>query len=521
MFNMAEQTHFNENDKKLFLTKGITQETITTQIGIFKRGIPYLKLAAAATPEKGIKVFGDAEIEQLCTLYEKAIPNIDVLKFVPASGAASRMFKDMFTLMENDEKGQVDEKSALKIKKFFQDLPRYAFYPKLKEIMTQAGEDFENVLTKQDYATIAGYILNEKGLNYASTPKALIKFHNYGDEVRTSLEEHLVEGAQFCRNTQGETHLHFTLSPEHKQGVIGLLSRVVPTYSARYNTTYHISYSEQKPSTDTIAVDMNNEPFREADGQLLFRPAGHGALIENLNDCKEPLIFIKNIDNIVPDRLRAETICYKKVIGGLLIKLKDKVAHYLHLFEQGQPDSPLLYEAAVFAREELLINITQEVYHNPQVLYTFLKSKLNRPIRVCGMVVNAGEPGGGPFWVENPKDKTLSLQIVESSQIDMGNEVQKNILKHATHFNPVDLVCWVYDYKGNKFDLTHFVDTDTGFISQKSKDGRELKALELPGLWNGAMADWITVFVDVPLITFNPVKTIDDLLRKEHEAITQ
>ncbi|OPZ99706.1 MAG: hypothetical protein BWY70_00898 [Bacteroidetes bacterium ADurb.Bin408] len=518
---MAEKFKLSEIDRKQILEKGISDDIIEQQLEIFRQGIPYLKLAAAATPENGIKVFDEAEIEHLCATYEKATADINVLKFVPASGAASRMFKDMFTLKENYEKGKIDEKSAFKIKNFFQELPHFAFYNELKKIMTTAGEDFDKALITQDYATIAGFILGEKGLNYASTPKALIKFHNYGDEVRTSLEEHLVEGALFCRNAKGETHLHFTLSPEHKQAVIGLLDKVVPTYSARYNTTYHISYTEQKPSTDTIAVDLANEPFREADGKLLFRPAGHGALIENLNDCKEALIFIKNIDNIVPDRLRGETIRYKKMIGGLLLKLKDKVAHYLQLFEQGQPIDSVLYEAADFAKEELFISIADALYNNPQNLFAFLKSKFNRPLRVCGMVVNAGEPGGGPFWVENPSDKSLSLQIVESSQVDMKNEQQKDILMHATHFNPVDLVCWVYDYKGNKFNLTQFVDPNTGFISQKSKDGRELKALELPGLWNGAMANWITVFVDVPLITFNPVKTIDDLLRKEHCALTQ
>ena len=508
---------FNDNDKLLFKEKGISEEAILNLIDIFRKGIPFLKLSAPAVLEYGIKKFDKIKQAELCHLFDASSQSVSILKFVPASGAASRMFKDMFTLREKCLKGILDDKSENAVKDFFKNITHFAFFNELKKIMTDDNVNFEKCLSDNDFITVSDYILSEKGLNYANTPKALIKFHDYGNFVRAAVEEHLVEGALYCKNKKNEIFLHFTISPEHKHNFVSLIEKVITYYSDFFNVTYNISYSIQKPSTDTIAVDLNNEPFRDNDGSLLFRPAGHGALIENLNACEEEIIFIKNIDNIVPDRLKDTTVKYKKIIGGLLIHIKDKVKEYLTLLES-EVNKEKLFEIVHFAKNELFINIEPSLLSDEKKLSLFLYKKLNRPIRVCGMVVNEGEPGGGPFWVENRETNEISLQIVESSQIDINDDAQSVFLKKATHFNPVDLVCWIYDYKGNKFDLPNYVDKKTGFISVKSKDGRELKALELPGLWNGAMADWITVFVDAPLITFNPVKTIDDLLRKEHDA---
>jgi hypothetical protein len=311
--------------------------------------------------------------------------------------------------------------------------------------------------------------------------------------------------------------IHFTVSQEHMEKFNSLIALVRPYYENMFDIRYDIQFSVQKPSTDTIAVDMDNSPFREADGSLVFRPGGHGALIENLNDMEADIVFIKNIDNIVPDRLKSETYKYKKVLGGLLIKLQEKIFDYLKKMEQKPVPDPLITEISQFCVDSLAMKLPERFGKMEQKQqYQILQAFLNRPIRICGMVRNEGEPGGGPFFVENIHGE-VSLQIVESSQINMKDAGQVSILKSATHFNPVDLVCGIKDYKGKKFDLHKYIDQDTGFISVKSKDGRQLKALELPGLWNGAMADWLTLFVEVPLATFNPVKIVNDLLREQHQ----
>ena len=509
---------FNENDRKLFKEKGIQEKNILEQLEIFKKGIAFLNIYSSANVPDGIHKFDDKTQKFLCGIYDSALENLSVLKFVPASGAASRMFKDLFSLREKVNAESTDTKYTQKINDFFNQLPYYGFYEELKNIMSKSNISLEDCISKMDFITITDYILNEKGLNYANTPKALIKFHRYKTFVRAAIEEHLVEAALYG-SKEGISELHFTISPEHKKNIIAFIENIRPDYEKKYQTTFKITYSVQKPSTDTIAVDLNNQPFRETDGSLLFRPAGHGALIENLNGCKQEMIFVKNIDNIVPDRLKAPTVLYKKIIGGLLISLKDKLKEFMYVMEDENITLDKLNEIVKFSREELFILVDHALFKQKDKLLNYLKQKLNRPLRVCGMVVNEGEPGGGPFWVKDNETNEISLQIVESSQINLADKNQSAVLKSATHFNPVDLVCWVYDYKGNKFHLPDYVDARTGFISIKSKDGRELKALELPGLWNGAMADWITVFVETPLITFNPVKTIDDLLRKEHQAI--
>jgi hypothetical protein len=484
---------------------------------------PSIHLSAPSTIENnGILKIDENRIASLCKSFEESLITRNVMKFVPASGAASRMFKSLFSFREKydgSEKSHqlfLNDKSFNSVHKFISDLDKFAFYDDLKEAMSKAGVDIENCIATHDYNTIIDFLLLEKGLNYAALPKGLLKFHSYENNSRTAFEEHFVEAANYSSDVHGEASIHFTLSPEHIYKFRNLILEKIESYEKNLNVRFSIEYSIQKPCTDTIAVDLNNQPFCEADGSLLFRPGGHGALLENLNELKGDIIFIKNIDNIVPDRLKPETYKYKKVLGGLLVELQEKLCEYLYVLEDVEVSEKVLNEIIQFAREQLCIPLTHIDSLDKEEKVKILFSKLNRPVRVCGMVKNEGEPGGGPFWTLNNKGER-SLQIVESSQIDMNIADQKNIFESSTHFNPVDLVCGVKDYKGFNFDLLNYTDPATGFISIKSKDGRELKALELPGLWNGAMSDWITIFVEVPVITFNPVKTVNDLLREEHQ----
>ena len=466
---------FNDNDKHFFNEKGITETTILNQIEQFKKGIPFLKLSASAIIPDGIKQFDNEKQLMMCLLFDELSETTKVLKFVPASGAASRMFKDMFSLREKCLKNKSDENAQTNVAVFFNKLPHYAFFKDLKKKLTDDRIDLEKCISESDYLTISEYLLTEKGLNYANTPKALIKFHNYDSFDRAAIEEHFVEAALYCTNQNNEANLHFTISPEHEHNFISLINKEIAHYHNLFKVKFNISYSFQKPSTDTIAVDMDNNPFRESDGSLLFRPGGHGALIENLNDCKEQLIFVKNIDNIVPDRLKETTVKYKKVIGGLLVHLKDRIKDYLNALDNDEVKQDMLLEIADFSIEELFIPIDTATLSDEKKLKDFLIKKLNRPIRVCGMVLNEGEPGGGPFWVENPATGEISLQIVESSQVDLNDPLQKSILTQSTHFNPVDLVCWTYDYKGNKFNhratnYCYFFTTDLELEYEKEID---------------------------------------------------
>jgi hypothetical protein len=355
-------------------------------------------------------------------------------------------------------------------------------------------------------------LLDEDGLNYGSLPKGLLLFHCYAESPRTAIEEHLVEAAMYAKDKSGNARLHFTVSPEHKLLFESLIQSVKSKYEERFGVIFDISFSEQKKSTDTLAVDENNEPFRNNDGSMLLRPGGHGALIENLGEQKADIVFIKNIDNVVPDAYKIDTIKYKKALAGILLEIQEKIFNFLKMLEDN-PNDEVCTRIQYFYEKELCYIFPKD-WEGDKV--TYLKEKLHRPIRVCGMVKNEGEPGGGPFIAVNP-DGSASLQILESSQLDMDDLTTKNHVIHSTHFNPVDLVCSYVDANGEYFDLKKYRDPATGFISIKSKDGRELKAQELPGLWNGAMSDWNTVFVEVPLSTFNPVKTVNDLLRHEHQ----
>jgi hypothetical protein len=494
---------------------------IEEQIQFFVHGFPFMKLDRAATIGDGIKRLSEKDIKKSIHFYENSQHDIKIIKFVPASGAASRMFKSLFSFL-NSYKGTESDYNQLKnnqeyepVLQFFQKIQDFAFYEELKETLEKEGHHLEERLLKRDYSLVLTYLLTDKGLNYGDLPKGLLKFHKYNGKTRTPVEEHMVEGASYAVSQHGAVYLHFTVSPEHEPGFKRHVKDSLPEYSEKYQVKYEVRFSQQKPATDTIAVDLENNPFLTDDGEILFRPGGHGALLENLNDLDGDLIFIKNIDNVVPDKLKDRTIQYKKALGGILLEYQERIFYYLRILDEVKTLSPsFIEEIADFLKTDLCIELAPSQEHIDAREY-FIK-KLNRPIRVCGMVKNEGEPGGGPFWCKNADD-TISLQVVESAQMDMQDKHQNKIASEATHFNPVDLVCGVMDYEGNKFDLTKFVNPQTGFISKKSLGGRDLKALELPGLWNGSMSDWNTIFVEVPIETFNPVKVVTDLLRDQHQ----
>lgn len=503
-------------DNALLVRKGITKEQIAEQLEAFAKGFPYLKLEAAASVERGILAPDEdrqaAYLSQWESYLEKGTHK--VMKFVPASGAASRMFKDLFAFLEADYSDPATDFE----KYFIANLDQFAFYPDLRRACLKMHDmGVLALLSAGESKAVVQALLSEEGLNYGQLPKGLLLFHYYkeDDSSRTSFEEHLVEGALYA-SSAGNVVLHFTVSPEHRSLFEVLVQKKRSHYQKMFNVKYQISFSEQKTSTDTIAVDMENAPFRTDDGNLLFRPAGHGALIANLNELDADVVFIKNIDNVVPDRLKPDTVHYKKLLAGVLVTLQQQIFDYLQLLESGKYTPEQVREIIQFVQKKLCVkNLDTKILEDAD-LVLYLKEKLNRPIRVCGMVRNVGEPGGGPFLAYNA-DGTISPQILESSQIDMSDAKAKAMFEGGTHFNPVDLVCGLKDYKGQKFNLTDYVDKNAGFISQKSKSGRDLKALELPGLWNGAMSNWNTVFVEVPLTTFNPVKTVNDLLRPEHQ----
>jgi len=508
-----------EKDLLQIKNKGISYDTVVNQVENFKNGFPFLEIKKAASIGDGLLEM-DSEHDYEA-IYNQFVDKYKIVKFVPASGAASRMFKDLFDFYDNFNDSENSKSLYFSLpdkplKKFFDNTPRFAFYPELNEKTKFAiGIDLEEAVKHEKYKDILKQLLYEDAMNYGNLPKGLLKFHKYENKVRTPVEEHIVEAANYsCSNNKA--YIHFTVSPEHLDAFKKHIDEVIGEYSEKFNIKYDITFSLQKQSTDTIAVDMENKPFRNQDGSLVFRPAGHGALIENLNDLDADIVFVKNIDNVVPDRLKDETYKFKKIIGGILIHYKDIIFGFLKAL-----DSKNAFEAIAdietFFKNELFFSFPP-LYKNFSDLEKtkYLRHILNRPIRVCGMVKNEGEPGGGPFSAEN-HDGSVSLQIVEMSQIDIKNPEKANLVKNATHFNPVDLVCYIKDYKGKKFDLRKFVDVNTGFISKKSKDGKELKAQELPGLWNGAMSDWSTIFIEVPIITFNPVKEVNDLLRENHQ----
>lgn len=504
----------NANDLELLKAKGISEAQIEEQLACFVKGFPFLEIAASASVEKGILVISKEEQADYMSAWDAYLAkNKKIVKFVPASGAASRMFKNLYEFLS----AAYDEPTSAFEQKFFSEINKFAFYDALNaKCLENEEKDIPTLMTEGKYKAIVSNLLESKGLNYGQLPKGLLLFHAYPGKMRTAMEEHLAEGAMYAKNNAGEVNIHFTVSPEHKALFEQLVQDKKGEYEEKFSVKYDISFSAQKPSTDTMAADMENQPFRDKSEKLLFRPGGHGALIENLNDVDADVVFIKNIDNVVPDSFKCSTVIWKKVIAGVLVTLQERIFNYLNLIESGKYTHEQVEEMIHFLQEDLCIKNPETKLLEDAELILYIKSKLLRPLRVCGMVKNVGEPGGGPFLAVNP-DGTVSLQVLESSQIDMNDPAKKAMFEKGTHFNPVDLVCAVRNHKGEKYNLPEYVDKNTGFISYKSKDGRELKALELPGLWNGAMSDWNTIFVEVPIETFNPVKTVNDLLRPEHQ----
>lgn len=509
---------FSENDLQQLEGKGITREKVLGQIETFKEGIPFVTLEKAAVVGDGIERFSDTDQEKLIGEFEKRRSGLKLLKFVPASGAASRMFKATFNFLEEYDPGQetleayFERTSDEAMKSFVEKMDKFPFYEK---IMERIGDSFASKGEKA--FRFVKEMLSPDGLDYGFYPKGLLPFHKYKNGTATPFEEHLKEAALYAK-TDGVANLHFTISEQHDDMFRTEEKRVAERVSKSTQTDFKVSYSNQKASTDTIAVDMNDEPFRNSDGSLLFRPGGHGALIENLNDQEADVIFIKNIDNVVVDRNLEAISDSKKMLAGLLLQVQSEAFSFAEELDGETVSIEVMREAKDFLEKRLNVRFPEN-YRGLSIddQRAILKDKLNRPIRVCGMVKNEGEPGGGPFWVKD-KNGNISLQIIESAQVDMHNEHQVSILKNATHFNPVDLICGVKNHKGEKYNLLNYVDAKQGFITEKTKEGKPLKALELPGLWNGAMAYWNTIFVEVPLVTFNPVKTVNDLLKPTHQV---
>ena len=503
----------SQDDLKQIAGKGITEAQVEAQLEEFKHGFPFLRLEAAAAIGRGIEAPAENERAKYIDAWNNyKAEGKSIVKFVPASGAASRMFKGMFAFLNGDhDTPQTDFE-----KKYFDNITKFAFYDELDAACRKnEGKDIPTLMADGNYKAVAANMLELKGLNYGQLPKGLLLFHKYAEGPRTPLEEHLVEGALYAAS-DGVARIHFTVSREHRELFEKKVAEKCAQYASKYGIKYDVTFSEQKPSTDTIAANPDNTPFRNEDGSLLFRPGGHGALIQNLNDIDADVVFIKNIDNVVPDRLKDDTVTYKQLLAGMLVTLQAKAFDYLRLLDTGQYTHEQLEDIIRFVQRDLCCRKADIKQLEDAELVVYLHEKLNRPMRVCGVVKNVGEPGGGPFLTYN-QDGTVSLQILESSQIDKSNEEYMKMFTEGTHFNPVDLVCAIKDYKGRPFNLPDYVDKTTGFISNKSKNGRELKALELPGLWNGAMSNWNTVFVEVPLSTFNPVKTVNDLLREQHQ----
>ena len=499
-----------EKDLTQLSERNVSENQVIQQVAQLKRGTKFVQLMRPATISDGILRLDAEQIKAMEQVFDADKEYYQFTKFVPASGAASRMFKDLFAFAETGNETPFTEV-------FFAHIHNFAFFDDLNAAVERLhGLSIDTMLQQGLKVEVVNALLSDEGLNYGKLPKALLKFHHYPTFDRLAFEEHLVEASHYATDSEGVAKLHFTVSPEHEAHFKAAVNALKDSYEKKYGVRYDITFSCQKPSTDTVAIDANGALFREKDGKLLFRPGGHGALIENLNDLGEEIVFIKNIDNIVPETKADTTLLYKKVLAGLLLHLQQQTFDYLETLDEGCVSDEELAEIMDFAKSDLMIDIPDFVkeYSNIEKI-DYLYDKLNRPMRVCGMVKNEGEPGGGPFWVKNEDDE-VSLQIIESSQIDHKNQQQEAIFQGSTHFNPVDLVCGCWNYKGEAFCLTDYVDANTGFISNKSKDGHELRALELPGLWNGAMADWITIFVEVPIETFNPVKTVNDLLKPMH-----
>lgn len=507
-----------EKIKDQIKKRGVVEKDIQKQTERFKKGFPYLNIVAPATLNDGIMGLTESKASEFAKVYENELQNLQITKFIPASGAASRMFKMLFEFLNSD--GTIDDSiknpDFYSIEYFFMHLEKFAFYCDLQQAVKTSGKTIEEKRAKKEYKYIVKTLLDEKGLDYGKLPKGLLSFHTYPEINRTAIEEHFVEGAKYATDKDRIVDLHFTLSPEHIDKFENHILDIKHRYEKIFNVTYRVTHSIQDPRTDTIAVDTLNKPIVDNDGLLIFRPGGHGALIHNLNKIHTNCIFIKNIDNVCSEEQSSETILYKKALGGILIDAQKKAFALIEALNTSPTEENIKAGEKYFA-EILYLKFNSNYNHlSSKEKCEYLLSKLNRPFRVCGMVKNQGEPGGGPFLVQDSQGE-ISLQIVEKAQINEADKKQIDILNKSTHFNPVDIVCGIYNYKGEKIDLLNHIDEDAGIITEKSKDGISLKALELPGLWNGAMSKWNTIFAEVPISTFTPVKEVNDLLRKEHQ----
>ncbi len=517
----AKEMGFSSYDFVQIYNQEISIENIKNQLEIFKIGIPKTILDRPAIKNDGILTFIEYEFLQKANFFDANKERLKLKKFVPASGAASRMFKFLNEfLIEFDSEnetinGYINRKNAYELKLFLAGMEKFPFFESIDNHLKSEYSDFKSWEKDKKNLHFIKYLLENETLDFANKPKAILPFHRYSDYTATPIEEHLNESA-FYASSKKISNLHFTISENHQQDFEAILNDIKPKIESKSDTKININFSFQNKKTDTIAVDLNNNPFRDDSGKLVFRPGGHGALIDNLNNLDADIVFIKNIDNVIQNHIELIAM-YKKALAGILLELQNQIFNYLIQIEKNEIQESDIKKIIAFANKNLNIEIIEDfdkyTFEN-KLLY--INQILNRPIRVCGMVKNEGEPGGGPFWIVGTKGK-ISLQIVETSQVDLFDKNQQNILKSATHFNPVDLVCSLKNYSGSKFDLSNFVNNNLGFIVEKNKNGRDLKAYELPGLWNGAMAKWISVFVEVPLITFNPVKTVNDLLKPAHQ----
>ncbi|MDG1731165.1 MAG: DUF4301 family protein [Algibacter sp.] len=514
---------FSNKDIQQIKSKGITIDEVNAQVSRLKDGMSFSALVAAATIGKGIERYDETETQEFIGLYEAKQNEYSIIKFVPASGAATRMFKFLFQFLKNFKSSKesiekyADRKNDALIFTFIEELKQFPFYDEVLSKIKKSNPDFDTLSEDEKCLQFVKTMLDENGLNYSFLPKGLLPFHKYEEKVKTAFEEHLFESTLYA-SSNGKANLHFTVSKDHQLYFTNELSRIREALEKQTNTIFNVSFSYQNEATETVALTKKDEVFRKEDGSILFRPAGHGALLENLNHLNNDLIFIKNIDNIVVSNRNIGVSDYKKLLAGVLIEAQEKVFKYMHKLDSGNLTDTDFKVMALFLRYRLNVPITidfEDFTAEEKVKY--LKDKLNKPMRVCGMVKNQGEPGGGPFWVKD-KHGNISLQIVEFAQINFSKKNQQSIVYKATHFNPTDLVCGVKNYKGEKFDLTKFVDSEAAFITTKTQNGVDIDALELPGLWNGSMAYWNSIFVEVPLETFNPVKTVNDLLQPVHQV---
>ncbi|MFV7234349.1 DUF4301 family protein [Flavobacterium sp. ZB4R12] len=517
----AKKMGFSSVDFVQIYENEIPLENIKQQLSFFRNGIAKSNLVGSATLFNGILKLSENDFQEKATFFDENKSNLKLEKFVPASGAASRMFKFLIAFLkdfdvENESiNAYINRKKDTELSIFIVGLEKFPFFKAIDEKLREEFPDFDSL--NRDYKNyyFIKLLLAKDFFDFSSKPKGVLPFHKYMTHIATALEEHLYECAYYS-SSNNNSHLHFTVSEVHQNQFESIIDTIKGSIEKQSGTTITTSYSYQNKNTDTLAVDFENKPFRDENGRLFFRPGGHGALIDNLNNQDADIVFIKNIDNVIQNHIQKIAL-YKKALAGILIEVQQQLFKYLYAIDAKENQQENSDEILLFLAEKLNIKISDDFYKlDLENKINRLRVVLNKPIRVCGMVKNEGEPGGGPFWVKDEKG-AVSLQIVESSQVDLSNENQKKILDSATHFNPVDLVCGLKNYKKEKFDLTQFVDRNSGFIVEKTTFGRDIKSYELPGLWNGAMANWITIFVQVPLITFNPVKSVNDLLKSAHQ----